>query len=143
MSTENSERDYKDPLRSYNPATSVILVGYRPRLSEYSVKVPLFRTSTFEFASAYIFTMPENIKWLSGEDLIQRFELPEAERFMKQFCSKCGSGVPYVNRLGTKLVIPAGSLTEQFKVSPGKNIFWESRAKWYESGLKTPRHDEY
>ena len=41
MSTENSERDYKDPLRSYNPATSVILAGYRPRLSEYSVKVPL------------------------------------------------------------------------------------------------------
>ena len=52
MSNENSERDYKDPLRSYNPATSVILAGYRPRLSEYSVKVPLFRTSTFEFASA-------------------------------------------------------------------------------------------
>ena len=87
--------------------------------------------------------MPENIKWLAGESLIQRFELPEAERFMKQFCSKCGSGVPYVNRLGTKLVIPAGSLTEQFDVSPGKNIFWESRAKWYENGLKTPRHAEY
>ena len=52
MSHENSERDYKDPLRRYNPATSVILAGYRPRLSEYSVKVPLFRTSTFEFESA-------------------------------------------------------------------------------------------
>ena len=73
--------------------------------------------------------MPEKIKWLSGEDLIQRFELPGSERFMKQFCSKCGSGVPYVNRLGTKLVIPAGSLTEQFDISleitsfgnPGQN----------------------
>lgn len=75
--------------------------------------------------------------------MIQRFELPEAERFMKQFCSICGSGVPYVNRLGTKLVIPAGSLSEQFDVSPGKNIFWESRVKWYENGLKTPRHAEY
>ena len=52
MSTENSERAYKDSLHNYNPATSVILAGYRPRLSEYSVKVPLFRTSTFEFASA-------------------------------------------------------------------------------------------
>ena len=29
MSHENSERDYKDPLRRYNPATSVILAGYR------------------------------------------------------------------------------------------------------------------
>ena len=52
MSNENSERDYKDPLRRYNPAISVILAGYRPRLSEYSVKVPLFRTCTFEFGSA-------------------------------------------------------------------------------------------
>lgn len=46
------ERDYKDPLREYHPATSVILAGYRARLSEYAVKPPLFRTSTFEFPSA-------------------------------------------------------------------------------------------
>lgn len=46
------ERDYKDPLREYHPATSVILAGYRSGLSEYSVKPPLFRTSTFEFPSA-------------------------------------------------------------------------------------------
>ncbi len=52
MSRKKPERDYKDPLREYNPSTSVILAGYRPRLSEYSVKVPLFRTSTFEFATA-------------------------------------------------------------------------------------------
>lgn len=52
MADKKLERDYKDPLRQFNPATSVILAGYRPRLSEYSVKVPLFRTSTFEFASA-------------------------------------------------------------------------------------------
>jgi methionine-gamma-lyase len=39
-------------LRNFHPATSVILAGYRSRLSEYSVKAPLFRTSTFEFPSA-------------------------------------------------------------------------------------------
>ena len=101
------------------------------------------RRSTGSAHASNIFTQPENIKWLSGEDLIQRFELPGAERFMKQFCLKCGSSVPYVNRLGTKLVIPAGSLMEQFEVPPGQNNFWESRAKWYESGLKAQRHDEY
>lgn len=46
------ERDYKDPLRQYHPATSVILAGYRSGLSQYSVKAPLFRTSTFEFSNA-------------------------------------------------------------------------------------------
>lgn len=50
--SKRRERDYKDPLREYHPATSVILAGYRARLSEYSVKAPLFRTSTFEFERA-------------------------------------------------------------------------------------------
>lgn len=46
------ERHYKDPFRELHPATAVILAGYRSRLSEYAVKAPVFRTSTFEFASA-------------------------------------------------------------------------------------------
>ena len=102
-----------------------------------------FRRSTGSAHASDIFTEPENIKWLSGEDSIKRYELPEAERFMKQFCSKCASGVPYINRVGSKLVIPAGSLTEQFEVPPEKNIFWKSRAKWYELGLKAQKQDEY
>lgn len=44
--------DYKNPLRHYHPATSVILAGYRSGLSQFSVKAPLFKTSTFEFATA-------------------------------------------------------------------------------------------
>jgi methionine-gamma-lyase len=47
-----SIEDYKNPLRHYHPATSVILAGYRSGLSEFSVKPPLFRTSTFEFPTA-------------------------------------------------------------------------------------------
>jgi methionine-gamma-lyase len=54
MSSDRSKkkRHYKDPLRHYHPATSVILSGYRSGLSEFSIKPPLFRTSTFEFESA-------------------------------------------------------------------------------------------
>jgi methionine-gamma-lyase len=44
--------DYKNPLRHYHPATSIILAGYRSGLSQFSVKAPLFKTSTFEFATA-------------------------------------------------------------------------------------------
>ncbi len=49
---KHSVTDYKNPLRQYHPATSVILAGYRAGLSEYSVKAPVFRTSTFEFHSS-------------------------------------------------------------------------------------------
>ena len=75
--------------------------------------------------------------------MIQPYELPEAERFAKQFCTKCGSRVPYVNRDGTKLLIPAGSLTEPIEFPPEKNIYWESRVKWHDLGLEAPKHDEY
>jgi methionine-gamma-lyase len=48
----SQEPDYKDPLRDFHPSTAVIHAGYRARLSEYAVKPPVFRTSTFEFSSA-------------------------------------------------------------------------------------------
>ena len=82
------------------------------------------------------FTDPENIRWLSGQELIKRYELPEAERFAKQFCSECGSLVPLVNRDGTKLIIPAGTLEQSFEAHPQKNIFWDSKANGMSMGWK-------
>lgn len=43
---------YKDQHRALHPSTRVFMAGYDSRLSEGSVKPPLFRTSTFEFPSA-------------------------------------------------------------------------------------------
>lgn len=45
-------RSYKDPLRELHPSSAVIRAGYRSDLSERAVKPPVFRSSTFEFASA-------------------------------------------------------------------------------------------
>ena len=53
------------------------------------------RRSTGSAHSSNIFTDPENIRWLSGQELIKRYELPEAERFAKQFCIECGSPSPW------------------------------------------------
>ena len=89
---------------------------------------------------ANIFTQPGNIEWLAGEELLRRYELPEAKSFAKQFCANCGSGLPYVNRAGTKLVIPAGSLAESIDFAPNGIIFWESRAEWYEQGMMMPKN---
>ncbi len=92
---------------------------------------------------ANTFTGPDNISWLAGEECIRRFELPEAKRFAKQFCSNCGSPLPYLNRTATQLVIPAGSLDTPVTVAPDDNIFWASRAEWYEDGRDATRFDEY
>ncbi|MDO8622257.1 MAG: PLP-dependent aspartate aminotransferase family protein [bacterium] len=46
------ERSDKDPMRECHPSTAVVHAGYRARLSEGSVKPPVFRTSTFAFPKA-------------------------------------------------------------------------------------------
>ena len=45
-------RSYKDPLRELHPSSAVIKAGYHSDLSERAIKPPVFRSSTFEFATA-------------------------------------------------------------------------------------------
>lgn len=78
--------DYKNPLRHYHPATSVILAGYRSGLSEFSVKAPLFKTSTFEFQTAQhgekFFQRAYHLKGDDGKDpglIYSRLNNPNTE----------------------------------------------------------------
>jgi len=101
------------------------------------------RKGTGSAYAANIFTRPENITWLSGEELIKRFDLPQAKRFSKCFCSHCGSTVPYVSRTGQYLLIPAGSLDEDPGIRPQDHIFWADRACWYDQGSESEKFDAY
>ncbi len=101
------------------------------------------RKGTGSAHAANIFTRPENITWLQGQDLIKRFELPEAKRFSKCFCTQCGSTVPYVSRTGEVLLIPAGSLDEDPEIRPQDNIFWDDRAPWYDEGVESTKFAAY
>ncbi len=77
-----------------------------------------------------IFTDPDNIQWLEGEDRIGHFE-HESREFSSAFCLSCGSGLPFINKRGTSLVIPAGSLNEKPDVLPQANIFNQEKACWF------------
>ncbi len=101
------------------------------------------RKATGSAHAANIFSRTENITWLSGENLIKRFDLPEAERFSKCFCTRCGSTVPCVSRTGQYLLIPVGTLDDDPGITPGDNIFWADRAAWYDDGLKSEKFDAY
>ncbi len=81
----------------------------------------------------------DTIHWLSGEQLVGRFKVPEAERYASQFCKNCGSPLPRaVPELGA-VVIPAGSLDSNAPIDPQARIFWDSRASWScgDDGLPT------
>ncbi|HEC11699.1 MAG TPA: GFA family protein [Acidiferrobacteraceae bacterium] len=101
------------------------------------------RKGTGSAHASNIFTQPENIVWIAGEDLVKRFELPNAIRFTRAFCTHCGGPVPVAPRKGKFLVIPAGTLDEDPPLSPQSNIFWADRASWYEKGLVAQRFEAY
>ena len=92
--------------------------------------------------AANIFTRAGNVEFMSGEDRIKRFDLPEAKQFSRAFCSECGSAVPYVSRDGKVHVVPAGSITGFQGRKVDANVHWDSHALWYEDGLAAPRKTE-
>jgi hypothetical protein len=70
------------------------------------------------------------LQWDSGEELVQTFKLPEAERFTNSFCRICGGRVPrFIEAMGM-VFIPAGSLDEEPSLLPQARIFVGSRASW-------------
>jgi len=82
---------------------------------------------------------PAEVTWLSGAEYVKRFDYPGDRLFTKVFCSECGSGLPFLNKSGNKLFIPAGSLDSKPGINPGHNIFWGDRSSRYEAGLSAPR----
>jgi hypothetical protein len=86
---------------------------------------------------------PAEIAWLSGAEYVKYFDYPGDRLFTKVFCSECGSGLPFLNKSGKKLFIPAGSLDSEPCIRPGHNIFWGDRSSWYEAGLSAPRSDGF
>lgn len=85
--------------------------------------------------SSNIFTDPDNIKWLAGEDKIINYEHPSRE-FSKSFCKVCGSAVPFINKTRTSIIVPAGSLNTLPDLKPQANIFTSEEACWLKKGLQ-------
>lgn len=75
---------------------------------------------------------PNQFQWLSGENFVGRFELPEAKHFATSFCKNCGSSLPWLTKSGKALVVPAGVLDDDPKLKPVHNIFYASKASWFE-----------
>jgi hypothetical protein len=89
-----------------------------------------------------LFLEEGQLVFTNGEDAVQRYKIPEAERFSRQFCSKCGSSVArFVPELNG-IIIPAGSLDTDPPIMPQARIFWGSRASWSCSDDNIPCFDE-
>ena len=82
-------------------------------------------------------------EWLEGKDAIERYDLPNAQRFSVWFCRHCGSRVPHEIRTRDDMLVPAGLLDTDPQMLPENSIFWTSRAPWYVEPQQMPLFDEY
>jgi hypothetical protein len=89
-------------------------------------------------ANAYV--LPDAFRWTRGENVVVRYDLPEARSFASSFCGKCGSPVPHGTRSGREIIIPAGSLDDDPRANPSTNVHWSSRAGWSPRFSELPTH---
>jgi len=76
-----------------------------------------------------LFVSIEGFDWLGGADDIINYQMPGRD-ISKSFCRVCGSGVPWANGNGTKMIVPAGSLSEPANVVERVRIFASELPSW-------------
>lgn len=101
------------------------------------------RKATGTGHASNLFLQPGKLSWVSGEEKIRAFKVPEAQRFTNCFCSVCGGRVPR-QASGTDVVmIPAGSLDVEAPIKPQARIFSASRSAWSCADDALPAFPEY
>ena len=100
------------------------------------------RKTTSSAFAANIIASPSEINWVSGEQNLKRFDYP-GRGFTQVFCSICGTGLPFLDKSGDMLFIPAGTLDQAPEIKPEANVFWGERASWYEHGIHAETQDGF
>ncbi|MBW9257348.1 MAG: GFA family protein [Candidatus Thiodiazotropha sp. (ex. Lucinisca nassula)] len=91
--------------------------------------------------AANLLVSPKQFEWLSGAQLVGRYELSEAKHFATGFCKQCGSSLPWLSQSGKAVIVPAGTLDEDPGIHPSQNVFSTSGADWYEEPHTLPHYD--
>jgi hypothetical protein len=101
------------------------------------------RKATGSAHAANLFVPQSQLRWLAGESLVHRFDLPDAKRFAVCFCTRCGTRMPHSIAGTENYLVPAGVLDADPDERPQGSIFWASRAPWYVETQALPKADEY
>ncbi|MGF1911544.1 GFA family protein [Vibrio kasasachensis] len=85
--------------------------------------------------AANLFALPENLKWVKGEDQTILYHHP-TRLFTRRFCKYCGSGLPVLTKNGKFMLVPAGALESEPSRTVDARIFIEEQAQWHKLGLE-------
>lgn len=92
--------------------------------------------------AANLLVSPDQFAWLEGEQDVGRFEPLDTKHFATSFCQSCGSSLPWLAKSKKAVIVPAGSLDSDPEIKPIQNIFWDSKADWYQNASELPKHKE-
>lgn len=76
-----------------------------------------------------LFVMADRFEWLGGAEDIVKYQVPGRD-ISKSFCRVCGSGVPWSTSDGSKMIVPAGSLSGEPDVVQRVRIFAAEQPSW-------------
>ncbi|WP_299621802.1 GFA family protein [uncultured Tateyamaria sp.] len=86
-----------------------------------------------------LFVDVQGFEWHGGSENIMRYQVPGRD-ISKSFCRVCGAGVPWISGNGTKMIVPAGSLSEQIEVAERIRIFASEQPDWAADLTRVPAH---
>ena len=88
--------------------------------------------------AANLAVLADQLQFTKGEALVSKFTLPTAKSWSNAFCSKCGSGLPWLTPNGRAWIVPAGALDVDPGERPSRNIHTGSDAAWYVAAASLP-----
>jgi hypothetical protein len=82
-------------------------------------------------AHASNLVMPEQgLRFTAGQELVRRYQIPEARFFTQSFCERCGSKVPTVDAGRQIAIVPLGGLDDPPPRPPGEHIWTADVPAW-------------
>ncbi len=70
------------------------------------------------------------LRFVSGEDLLVKYKVPEAKFFAHWFCKVCGSTMPRFDEGRGFCVVPLGAFDEDPGTRPERHIHVSSKSPW-------------
>jgi hypothetical protein len=90
-----------------------------------------------------LFVSGGSLEWSGDAAMISNYKLPEAKRFSRTFCSRCGGPLPKEIPDMDLVLIPAGTLDVEPALAPQARIFLDSKAEWACMGDDIPCFEQY
>ncbi len=92
--------------------------------------------------STQVFVPIDSFRWISGEDNVDHYRVPDSRYFVSSFCSDCGSPAAKKFEDFSMVMLPAGSLDQDPGIRPQAHIYVASKAPWFDITDDLPQFNE-